>query len=105
MHDALDACRPLRNIERGTIDHRLARHSLRAIPRAAVVVTNSPGRVVRRSGDHTDLMAALSEPSRHLSGVLPNARQFRSIVQSVDQNSQTYLSSAATPRVNHNPMP
>src|ERR1022692_4034495 len=105
MHDALDAGRPLRNIERGAIHDWLIRHPLGAIPGSAVVVTNSPRRIVRRSGDHANLVAALGEPGRHFSGVLSDAREFRSVVKSVDQNSQTCLSSAAMPCIKSYGMP
>ena len=81
------------------MDQRLAGGFLGSIPHAAIVFADAPRGIVGRSRDHTDFMATFSKPGRHFSRVLANPRQFRGIVESVDQNSQTCLSSAAAPRI------
>lgn len=56
-----------------------------SIEAATVVVVNTPARVVGRSGDNADLMAATSKPDRHFAGVLADAGEFGRVVETVHE--------------------
>ena len=92
MRNPFQASGPLGHKERDAIHDRLPGHSLGAIPRAAIILTNTPRRIVGWRRNHADLVPALFQPGRHLAGIFSNSRQFGSIVETIDQYSQTCLS-------------
>ena len=88
MHDSLEACGLLGNVKRRSIDGGLPRRVLGSIPVTTIVVPDSPGWIIGRGSDHSDLVALLREPSSHLACIFANSRKLGSVVQTVDQNSQ-----------------
>ena len=48
-----------------------------------------PFRIVGRRGDHAHLVAALAEPCGEISGIPPDAREFRSEVETEDEDSSS----------------
>jgi hypothetical protein len=75
MQNSLDTGGSRRDIQGRAIDHGRSRRSLRAIPGAEIVIADSPGGVIGRSGHDADLMSAVREPDCHLAGILAYSRE------------------------------
>lgn len=63
-----------------------------SVPCTTVIVTDTPCRIIRRCSHHTNLVATLREPGGHLACTFSDSRKFGSVIESVNQNSQTGLS-------------
>ena len=98
MDDPLDAGGMFRDVERSTVNRRLAGCAFHVVPLAAVVGADLPGRVVGRRSDDTNLMSTERQPSCHLPRVLTDAGKLGGVVQPVDQDSQAGPFVAAGPR-------
>ena len=71
---------------------RSSRGVLSPVPRTTVIVTDTPRRIIRWRSHHTNFVAALRQPGGHLACIFSDSRKFRSVIESVNQNSQTCLS-------------
>jgi hypothetical protein len=65
--------------------------TLSDITTTTVFVTDTPRRIIRRGRHYAYRMTSRGKPRGHLAGVLPNASQFRGIVQAKDKYVQKEL--------------
>lgn len=87
MHHSLEPCRLRGDVERCAIYQRLANMAFRPVKPSAIVLTNAPGRIVRRRGDDTDLMSSAGQPGCHFACIFSDPGEFWGVVETVNKNS------------------
>jgi len=88
VRHALEAGGFLWHIEGRAEDDGEAGGAFGAVEGAAVVVADAPCGIVRWCCYNADVVATGAEPTCHIPGIFSDTREFRGIVQSVDQDSQ-----------------
>src|SRR6185437_13037993 len=95
MGNSFQSSRPFRNIQWRAVYQGLAGRVFGTVPLSAIILPDTPCRIIRWGGDHADFVTAFGEPGRHFPRIFPIPVSSGAVVESVNQDSQTYLSSAA----------
>lgn len=72
---------------------------LAPIAPGGIAAPDAPFRVIRRRGDDPHLVTALGEPRGEIGGIFAHADQFRSEVQTEDEDSHVFYHKAKQLRV------